>query len=132
MCADYNEYMGSSGAPAPVPRVVDRFFDFSLLGMLAAGYFAVVGSGYLDWPTATLTLLGLCLRGLMVAGVVEFEFSNRLVAAITLAYILFYPVDYFFVSASFVSAYVSEWKEWNGMEWNGMEWNGMEWNGMER
>jgi len=86
--------------------VVDRFFDFSLLGMLAAGYFAVVGSGYLDWPTATLTLVGLCLRGLMVAGVVEFEFSNRLVAAMTLAYILFYPVDYFFVSNSFLTATV--------------------------
>ena len=77
---DYNECMATRAAPAPVPRVVDRFFDFSLLGMLAAGYFAVVGSGYLDWPTATLTLVGLCLRGLMVAGVVEFEFSNRLVA----------------------------------------------------
>ncbi len=98
--------MATRAAPAPVPRVVDRFFDFSLLGMLAAGYFAVVGSGYLDWPTATLTLLGLCLRGLMVAGVVEFEFSNRLVAAMTLAYILFYPVDYFFVSNSFLTATV--------------------------
>ena len=90
----------------PVPRVVDRFFEFSLLGMLAAGYFAVVGSGYLDWPTATLTLLGLCLRGLMVAGVVQVTFSNRLVAAITLGYIGFYPVDYFFISASFLTATV--------------------------
>ena len=68
----------------PVPRIVDRFFEFSLLGMLAAGYFAVVGSGYLDWPTAALTLLGLCLRGLMVAGIVEFQFSNRFVAVVTL------------------------------------------------
>jgi len=102
--------MGSSTPAAPalstVPRVVDRFFEFSLLGMLAAGYFAVVGSGYLDWPTATLTLIGLCLRGLMVAGVVEFEFSNRLVAAITLAYILFYPIDYFFISEAFLTATV--------------------------
>ena len=67
---------------AVAPRVIDRFFEFSLLGMLAAGYFAVAGSGYLDWPTATLTLMGLCLRGLMVAGVVEFHFSNRLVALV--------------------------------------------------
>src|SRR6266404_7652369 len=60
------------------PRVVEGFFEFSLLGMLAAGYFAVVGSGYVDWPTATLTLIGLCLRALMVAGVLDLEFSNRL------------------------------------------------------
>ena len=61
---------GGIGPPpsgiGPLP-VAGRFFEFSLLGMLAAGYFAVVGSGYLDWPTAALTLLGLCLRGLMVA-----------------------------------------------------------------
>ena len=97
--------MGSIPAPA-APRVVDRFFEFSLLGMLAAGYFAVVGSGYLDWPTATLTLLGLCLRGLMVAGVIEFQFSNRTVAVLTLLYIGFWPIDYFFISASFLTAIV--------------------------
>ncbi len=90
----------------PVPRVIDRFFEFSLLGMLAAGYFAVAGSGYLDWPTATLTLMALCLRGLMVGGVVVFEFSNRLVAILTLLYIGFWPIDYFFVSGSFLTAIV--------------------------
>ncbi|MBZ5605892.1 MAG: DUF3488 and transglutaminase-like domain-containing protein [Acidobacteriia bacterium] len=91
---------------AAAPRVIDRFFEFSLLGMLAAGYFAVVGSGYLDWPTATLTLAGLCLRGLMVAGVVEFQFSNRLVAVLTLLYIGFWPIDYFFISGTFLAALV--------------------------
>ena len=95
--------LAGSRLPA-VPRTIDRFFEFSLLGMLAAGYFAVVGSGYLDWPTAALTLLGLCLRGLMVAGIVEFQFSNRFVALVTLIYILFWPLDYFFVSQSLVAA----------------------------
>src|SRR5579859_4299655 len=88
------------------PRVVERFFEFSLLGMLAAGYFAVVGSGYLDWPTATLTLAGLCLRGLMVAGVLELKLSSRVVAALTLAYIGFYPIDYFYISDSVLTATV--------------------------
>ena len=37
-------------------QVVERFFQFSLLGMLASGYFAVLGSGYLDWPTSIRTL----------------------------------------------------------------------------
>ena len=89
-----------------MPRVVDRFFEFSLLGMLAAGYFAVVGSGYLDWPTATLTLIGLCLRGLMVAGIIEFTLSNRFIAVVTLLYIGFWPLDYLFVSGSFLTATV--------------------------
>ena len=55
--------MNPSGVTA-APRIVNRFFEFSLLGMLAAGYFAVLGSGALDWPTAALTLLGLCARAL--------------------------------------------------------------------
>jgi transglutaminase-like putative cysteine protease len=91
---------------ASAPHVIDRFFEFSLLGMLAAGYSAVAGSGYLDWPTATLTALGLCLRALMVAGVVEFEFSGKLTAALSLAYIGFFPLDYFYVSGSFLRATV--------------------------
>lgn len=94
------------GSMGPAPRVIDRFFEFSLLGMLTAGYFAVAGSGYLDWPTATLTLLALCLRGLMIGGVVVFEFSNRLVAVLTLLYIGFWPIDYFFISQSFLAAIV--------------------------
>jgi transglutaminase-like putative cysteine protease len=97
--------MGSSPTIAS-PKVVERFFEFSLLGMLAAGYFAVVGSGYVDWATATLTLIGLCLRALMVAGVVEFQFSGRFVGALTLLYIGFYPLDYLYVSGSFLTATV--------------------------
>src|SRR5580658_1733598 len=93
-------------APSAPPRVVDRFFEFSLLGMLAAGYFAVVGSGYLDWPTAALTLMGLSLRVLTVAGVVEFQFSGRLVLALTVLYIGLYPVDYLYVSGVFLKATV--------------------------
>ncbi len=88
------------------PRIVNRFFEFSLLGMLAAGYFAVLGSGFLDWPTAALTLLGLCARALAVAGVVKIEPPARVVAALAILYIGFFPVDYYYVSGTFLSATV--------------------------
>ena len=45
------------------PKIVARFFEFSLLGMVASGFFAVAASGYLDWPTAALTLSALLLAG---------------------------------------------------------------------
>ena len=45
--------MSSTTAGALSP--VDRFFEFSLLGLLTSGYLAVVGSGYLDMPTMLLT-----------------------------------------------------------------------------
>ena len=32
-------------------RPVDKFFELSLLGLLASGFLAVAGSGYLDLPT---------------------------------------------------------------------------------
>ncbi|MGH9559442.1 MAG: transglutaminase TgpA family protein [Bryobacteraceae bacterium] len=99
--------MGTTPAQAPAPpRAIDRFFEFSLLGMLAAGFLALAGSGYLDWATITLTLLGFSLRGLMSTGVLRIEFSNRAIAAATIAYAGFWPVDYFFISGSFLMAAV--------------------------
>jgi transglutaminase-like putative cysteine protease len=90
-------------------QVVERFFQFSLLGMLASGYFAVLGSGYMDWPTAILTLAALSLRALMVAGLWgldKLEVPGRVVAAVTLLYIGFYPIDYFYISERFLPAAV--------------------------
>jgi protein-glutamine gamma-glutamyltransferase len=97
--------MNPSGVTV-APRIVNRFFEFSLLGMLAAGYFAVLGSGFLDWPTAALTLLGLCVRALTVAGVIAFEPPPRVVAALAIAYMGFFPVDYYYISGTFLSATV--------------------------
>ena len=34
---------------------VERFFHFSLLGLVTSGYLAVAGSGYLDTPTVAVT-----------------------------------------------------------------------------
>src|SRR5579863_4847371 len=85
---------------------VERFFQLSLLGLVASGYCAVAGSGYLDAPTVILTGLGLLLRALLVTGAVRLEISDRLVTIVTLAYICFYPLDYFFLSRAFLNATV--------------------------
>jgi transglutaminase-like putative cysteine protease len=86
--------------------VVERFFEFSLLGMLASGYFAVVASGYLDWPTAALTLGALLLRILMAAGVVRIQISGRLADALAMSFVAFYPLDYLYISGAFLPATV--------------------------
>src|SRR5712671_3284076 len=77
---------------------VERFFEFSLLGLLASGFLAVVGSGYLDMPTMLVTAVALILRALIVAGLVRFRLPGGVVTAVTLAYVGFYPIDYFFIS----------------------------------
>lgn len=85
---------------------VERFFELSLLGLIASGYLAVAGSGYLDAPTAALGAIGLAVRVMMVTGVVDLRLSNRLVGAATVAYIVFYPLDYAFISKEFLPATV--------------------------
>ncbi len=85
---------------------VERFFQLSVLCLVTSGYLAVAGSGYLDLPTIILTGLGLVLRALLVTGAFEFKIPDRLVTLATLAYICFYPLDYFFLSRGFLQATV--------------------------
>jgi protein-glutamine gamma-glutamyltransferase len=91
---------GSAGVLSPV----DQFFELSLLGLLASGFLAVAGSGYLDAPTLVVTSAALIIRALMVAGVVHFDPPPVIVTVFTLAYIGFYPIDYFFISRAFIPA----------------------------
>ncbi|MBZ5607819.1 MAG: transglutaminaseTgpA domain-containing protein [Acidobacteriia bacterium] len=92
----------STGSLSPV----DRFFEFSLLGLLASGFLAVVGSGYLDTPTMLITTAAFVIRAFISAGVLRFELPAGVVTAVTLAYIGFYPVDYFYISRTFIPAAV--------------------------
>jgi len=86
---------GPEGAP---PSSV--FFQFSLLGLVASGYLAVAGSGYLDTPTIALTAAGLVLRGLVIRGFVRLDLPDRTVTLITLGYTGFFALDYFLLSRS--------------------------------
>ncbi len=74
--------------------------------MLAAGYGAVVASGYLDWPSALLGLFGLVVRALMVAEVIAFRLPARVVAAFAIGYMGFFPLDDYYVSGTFLAATV--------------------------
>jgi transglutaminase-like putative cysteine protease len=83
---------------------VEKFHEIALLGMLAAGYFALAGS--LDWPTAALTLAALSLRALIASGLVRLEFPPRLATVVAIACMGFFPLDLRYVSESFLTAVV--------------------------
>src|SRR5205823_74995 len=85
---------------------VEKFFQLSLLGLVASGFLAVAGSGYLDAPTTILTAAGLLLRAALVAGLLRLDISERTATVLTIAYIGFYPLDYQFVSREFLTATV--------------------------
>ena len=85
---------------------VERFFQFSLLGLVTSGYLAVAGSGYLDAPTVALTTAGLLLRGLLICGAWRFDLSERASTLATVAYAGFFLADYFLISRDFLTATV--------------------------
>jgi len=85
---------------------VERFFQFSLLGLVASGYLAVAGSGYLDRPTVALTTAGLVLRAVLICGLFRFEISERASTVVTVVYAAFFVADYFLFSRDFLAATV--------------------------
>ena len=85
---------------------VERFFQFSLLGLVASGYMAVAGSGYIDGPTIVLTAGGLLLRGLLVCGFFRRDLSERAVTIATLGYMAFFVLDYLLLSRDLLAATV--------------------------
>src|SRR5258706_13569312 len=77
---------------------VERFFEFSLLGLLASGFLAVVASVFRDMPAMLSPAVALILRPLIVPVLVRLTFPPGVVTPFTLAYVVFYPIDYFFIS----------------------------------
>lgn len=85
---------------------VERFFQFSLLGLITSGYLALAGTGYLDRFTLFLTFAGLLVRAAMVAGLLRFEVPSRAVSFAAVAYVAFFPIDLYFLAPSFLAATV--------------------------
>ena len=96
--------MARSDASASVS--VERFFQFALLGLVASGFLAVAGSGYLDLPTMALTSAGLALRGLMAGAFPRLEISERAVTVATAIYAAFFLLDCFLLSRDLLAAAV--------------------------
>jgi transglutaminase-like putative cysteine protease len=93
----------SSPARSPV-EAAERFYQWSLLGLMTSGFLALVGTGALDWPTTLLTSLALVVRGAVIAGLLRLHLNPAWVAAATLAYVGFYPLDVQYLTREFIPA----------------------------
>jgi hypothetical protein len=85
---------------------VDRFFEFSLLGLLATSCFALAGTGYFDLPAILVLILAFTLRGLSAAGFPLFRIPPRAVSLLAIAGMLLISIDFYFVSRNFLKAVV--------------------------
>jgi len=85
---------------------VERFFQFSLLGLVASGFLALASSHALDSLTVGVTFLVLVLRGLVAAGRGRIDIPAKFVAGAAAGYLVFYPIDFYFLSRDFLTATV--------------------------
>ncbi len=79
---------------------VERYFEYSLLGLVTAGFLAVAGSGFLDTPTIVLVSACLILR------LFRFELKSRVVNMLTVSYVGFFVLDFFWISGRLLESTV--------------------------
>jgi transglutaminase-like putative cysteine protease len=81
---------------------IHRFHQFSLLGLVASGFLAVAGSGYLDLPTTILMSAALLWRGLAIGGAVRPGMYARAALPLGVLAAAWFPLDYFLISRAFI------------------------------
>jgi transglutaminase-like putative cysteine protease len=89
---------------APAAFSIDRYFEFSLLGLVASGYLALAGSGVLDAPSLAVGAAALAGRALMIAGWLRFELRERTVNWFLAACLGLYALDAGLLSRDFFTA----------------------------
>jgi transglutaminase-like putative cysteine protease len=87
-------------------NAVERFYQLAVLGLVASGYGGVALTGYLDAPSLTFMGLALAARALQIFGVIRVVLPSRLVEISALACIVYYPIDYLYLSRDFLLATV--------------------------
>jgi len=85
-------------------QAIDYFFELSLFLFVATGFVAVASTSKLDLPTVVLVSAAIGLRGLAFLGLTRFHLQAGPVRGFTIAYFVFYVLDYFAISGNFVSA----------------------------
>jgi transglutaminase-like putative cysteine protease len=85
---------------------VERFYQLAVLGLVASGYAGVALTGYLDRPTLVFMGVALAARALQIFRVIRYVLPARFVELCALACIVYYPLDYFYLSRDFLLATV--------------------------
>jgi transglutaminase-like putative cysteine protease len=90
----------------PVPQAINKYFELSLYLLVLMGFGALASTGGLGLPAILLTGTALALRGYLLAERRRIVISERWTAPLTIAYFVFYGVDYFLLSRGFLTATV--------------------------
>jgi len=87
-------------------RYIDYYFEVGLYLLVLTGFGTLAATGGLDLPSRLLVAVALILRGYLLAKRRKFSISERWTGPLTIAYFVFFAIDYFAVSRSFLPATV--------------------------
>ena len=87
-------------------RSIDRFFDVSLYLLVLTGFATLAATGKLDGASLIAVSAALLFRGWLLVRDQNLTIPVRWTSRLSLIYVLFYLVDFFLLSASFVTATV--------------------------
>lgn len=87
-----------------VQQAVNHYFDLSLYLLVLTGFATLAGTGGLDLPSILLVGAALAIRGYLLAKRRQFVISERWTTPLSIAYFVFFAIDYFTFSRSFLPA----------------------------
>jgi transglutaminase-like putative cysteine protease len=93
-------------ATPAAPTPFERYFEVSLLLLVATGFVTLASTGGLDTVSVLSVSAALLLRGYAIARQKSWRIPEPWTSYLTVAYLFFYIADFFFLSASFVTATV--------------------------
>ena len=90
----------------PLPVAIGKYFEIALYLLAFTGFGTLASTGGLDVPTILLVSGALLFRGYLLIEQKTPRISERWTTILTIVYIGFYLVDYFFLSGGFLNATV--------------------------
>jgi protein-glutamine gamma-glutamyltransferase len=90
----------------PLQRAIDHYFELALYLLVLTGFGTLASTGGLDLPSVVLVGVSLAIRGYLLAKRRRFVIPERWTTPLSIAYFIFFAIDYFAFSRSFLPATV--------------------------
>ena len=90
----------------PLQQAIDHYFELALYLLVLTGFATIAGTGGLDLPSIVLVGIALAVRGYLIAKRSRFVISERWTTPLSIAYFVFFALDYFAFSRNFLPATV--------------------------
>jgi len=94
----------NSSGVIPVQKAIDHYFELAMYLLVLTGFGTLAGTGGLDLPSTIMVATALAIRGYLLAKRRSFVISERWTTPLSIVYFVFFAIDYFAVSRSFLLA----------------------------